>query len=203
MIISFVGFAESGKSTAASVLKNNGYIQMNFADAIKDCLSAIFGWPRHLLEGDTKESREFRETVDHWWAEKLEIPTFTPRYAMKFFGTDVIRKYFHQDLWVFCIERRILPIKDQPIVIGDVRHMNEMDIVKKYGGKNIRIKKGSEPEWFDIAMRANIGDKNAEILMNNYQIHSSERAWIGYPVDHTIENNGSIIDLINKVNELI
>ena len=78
-IIGLVGFADSGKGTASRILIEQGWQPIAFADALKDALTAVFGWSRHLLEGDTVESRKWRETVDPWWAAKLSIPHFTPR----------------------------------------------------------------------------------------------------------------------------
>jgi len=199
-IVSFVGFADSGKSTAASILAKQDYVVMSFADAIKDCLTAIFGWPRHLLEGNTKESRIFRETTDEWWAAKLGIPNFSPRFAMKNFGTEVMRHHFNEDIWVMNVEYRLNKIGDQPVVFGDVRHPNEIELTRKYGGKLIRIKKGDDPKWFTIAKQANEGDKTALWFMKEvYQIHDSEMAWIGHEIDFTIENNGTIPELEQKI----
>jgi ABC-type oligopeptide transport system ATPase subunit len=59
MIIGIVGFAGSGKGTVGDILVNDhDFTKLSFADAVKDATSAIFGWPRHLLEGDTNESRQ-------------------------------------------------------------------------------------------------------------------------------------------------
>ena len=62
-IVGIFGKAGSGKDTIANyMIENLGYIKIAFADVLKDIVSVIFSWERHLLEGDTKESREFRET---------------------------------------------------------------------------------------------------------------------------------------------
>ena len=75
MIVGLLGYIGSGKGTVSSVLVNEyGFRQDSFASTLKDACSAIFGWERHMLEGDTKESREWREQVDPWWEEKLGRP---------------------------------------------------------------------------------------------------------------------------------
>ena len=72
MIIGLIGFIGSGKGTAADILVKNHYFnKLSFADAVKDATSAIFGWPRHLLEGDTDESRAWREQKDERWSERV------------------------------------------------------------------------------------------------------------------------------------
>ena len=63
MIIGLLGFAGSGKGTVADILVSKGFKKESFADPVKDAVAAIFGWERSLLEGDTDESRIFRETT--------------------------------------------------------------------------------------------------------------------------------------------
>ena len=84
MIVGLVGFIGSGKGTVASQLVDDyNFRQDSFASTLKDACSVIFGWPRHMLEGDTKESREWREVVDPWWSKKLSMPNFSPRLALQ------------------------------------------------------------------------------------------------------------------------
>src|SRR5258708_6546586 len=98
-LIALVGFKGSGKDTAGRFLvENYGFRNFSFAESLKDALASIFCWDRALIEGDTGESRAWRETVDSWWSEKLGIPNFTPRLAMQLVGTDVFRKHFNPDL---------------------------------------------------------------------------------------------------------
>lgn len=81
---------------------------------------------QQFLEGITKEDREWREIVDDWWAKNLDILNLTPRYVLQFFGTDLFRKYFHQDIWIKIIENQLIKLKDENIVITDCRFNNEM-----------------------------------------------------------------------------
>ena len=62
MIIGVVGFIGSGKGTVGDLLKTEfGFHSISFASHLKDVASLLFGWDRNLLEGDTDESRSFRE----------------------------------------------------------------------------------------------------------------------------------------------
>jgi hypothetical protein len=73
-IIGIVGFIGAGKDTAADYLVNfHEYRRESFAGTLKDAVSAVFGWDRTLLEGRTKEAREWREQVDPWWAHRLDV----------------------------------------------------------------------------------------------------------------------------------
>lgn len=198
--IGLVGFIGSGKGTVSAILEENGYTHLSFAGALKDVLSTVFGWDRKMLEGDTIESRDFRNTIDDWWSNKLGISGFTPRMALQMIGTDLFRNKFHNDIWVSILERKILNI-ETPIVVSDCRFPNELGLLKRLGFKIAHIKKGSDPEWLPIAISANLGSiPDKEKMKRIYRhVHESEWAWIGYPVDEIVHNCGTINDLEDKV----
>ena len=121
MIIGVVGFIGSGKDTIADYLVNNhGYRRESFANTLKDAVASVFGWDRVMLEGRTKQAREWREQIDPWWAERLSIPELTPRWVLQYWGTEVCRKAFHDDIWITSLENKLRRTKDD-IVISDCR----------------------------------------------------------------------------------
>jgi rhodanese-related sulfurtransferase len=188
MIIGVIGFIGSGKGTAADILvEKHGFVKLSFADAVKDATAAIFGWQRSLLEGDTEESREFRETKDEWWSNKFGYD-FSPRLALQLMGTEAGRDVFHKDVWVYALERKMEMYKN--VVIADVRFPNEIEWMRSKGGFAVRVCRGADPEWYDTAVRAN-REKNTD-LMTDYSIHYSEWAWAGQIMDYQLDNNGSI-----------
>ena len=131
MIIGFVGFIGSGKDTAADYLVNfHGFRRDSFASTLKDAVSNIFGWDRTLIEGRTTESREWRDQVDTWWAERLNMPNLTPRWILQQWGTEVIRNGFHNDIWIASLENKMRKTHDN-VVITDVRFPNEIKAIKK------------------------------------------------------------------------
>lgn len=200
-IIALVGYISCGKGTVANILVNDfGYVQDSFASPVKDVCSSIFGWPRHLLEGDTVESRVWRETVDAWWSEKLGIPHFTPRKAMQTLGTDVLRDNFNDNIWFLSLLNRHRALENKRIVISDARFFNEIAFIKKMGGKVIRIKRGPDPEWYQIASDTNNGISTE--MLNRTDVPKSEWAWAGADFDYVIDNNGSLQDLQNQVYKL-
>ena len=182
MIIGFVGFIGSGKDTAADYLVNfHEFRRDSFANTLKDAVAAVFGWDRTMLEGRTKMAREWREQVDPWWAERLKMPNLTPRWILQYWGTEVCRKAFHDDIWIASLESKLRNSKDN-IVISDVRFPNEIKAIHNAGGKVIRIKRGPEPEWYDDAANANAGDKYmgwaiGKKRLETLKIHASETAW--------------------------
>jgi len=209
MIIGFVGLIGSGKDTCADTLvSDGGFKRVSFATTLKDAVSAVFGWDREALEGNTEESRAWREEVDEWWAEKLDMPKLTPRWVLQYWGTDVLRKGFHDDIWIASLESKLLQMK-QDAVISDVRFPNEIKMIKRLRGKVFRVKRGSDPEWFEDALKQNEANKMSETTKNmvwvdkmrehHPDVHISEYAWVGEKVDDVIENDGDLEDLHNKV----
>lgn len=202
-LVALVGFKSSGKNTAAIPLLAHDYVSLSFADSLKDALASIFCWDRDMLEGITLESRAWREEVDTWWAEKLGIPHFTPRWAMMNFGTDMMRRHFHESIWILNVQRKIMSI-NKSVVLVDCRFTNEILMAKQLNGMIVRIKRGPEPDWIDIARHANIGSEIHLSKLKELGIHESEFNWLGTPfqgpaLDATIENDGTIQELHAKV----
>jgi len=209
MIIGFVGFIGSGKDTAADYLVNtHGFRRDSFANTLKDAVAAVFGWDRVLLEGRTKEAREWREQVDTWWAERLNMPKLTPRWVLQYWGTEVCRDAFHDDIWIASLENKMRKTTDN-IVISDVRFPNEIKAIHNAGGIVVRVKRGDDPEWYDAAVSTNAGpDGNATWSLSKHKleklkIHASETAWVGGDIDHTVWNNSSIDDLFDQIKNLV
>ncbi len=199
MIIGICGFINSGKGTVADILVNKyNFHKLSFADAVKDATAAIFGWPRHLLEGDTEESRVFRETKSEWWSDKFGYD-FSPRLALQMMGTEAGRDVFHPDLWIHSLERKMEMYPSA--VIADVRFPNEIKFIQSKGGFVIRVKRGDDPEWYHTAYRAN-KEGNTD-LMYDYLIHYSEWAWIGQIMDYELHNIGTVTSLEGDVKHMI
>jgi hypothetical protein len=203
MIVAIAGSMNSGKDTLADYLVNfHEYRRESFASSLKDAISSIFGWDRTLLEGRTKESREWREQIDPFWSSRLNIPHLTPRWVLQHWGTDVARNSFHNDIWIASLEYKLRNSKDN-IVITDCRFTNEFDTIKKIGGKILQVKRGDLPPWYDIAISAKQGDENSLRKLQCLNIHESEWSWVGLDFDAIISNDGSIAELYETVENYI
>ena len=203
MIIGICGLIGAGKDTAADYLVNfYEFRRDSFASTLKDAVSAVFGWDRELLEGRTKEAREWREQVDPWWAERLNMPKLTPRWVLQYWGTEVCRHGFHADIWIASLENKLRRSRNNT-VISDCRFYNEVAAIKNQGGRVIWIQRGITPHWYSIATQANRGDSAAQRWLEQQGIHASEYSWAGTQFDYIVENNGSIDGLYRQLNDLL
>ena len=204
MIIGCVGFQGSGKDTVADYLCNiYGFKRDSFAATLKDAVAAVFGWDRELLEGRTTESRAWREQVDAWWANRLNMPNLTPRLVLQLWGTEVARRAFHDDTWIASLENKLSKAHND-IVITDVRFPNEIQAVRNAGGVVIRVVRGPEPAWYDLAINANSGGQIAKEMLADVGVHPSEWAWIGTKFDAILDNNADGLDnLYCQVKQLV
>lgn len=210
-IIGICGWIGSGKDTIADYLINfYGFRRDSFASTLKDAVSSIFGWDRELVEGRTRDSREWREQVDQWWANRLGLPELTPRWVLQYWGTEVLRKHFHQDIWIASLENK-LRIKKNDTVISDCRFPNEIAAIKSQGGQVIWVQRGALPEWYNCAILTNttseddqwiISDKEQDMEHRYPNVHYSEYAWVGTHFDAIVDNNGTIDDLYKQIDKL-
>ena len=209
MIIGVCGFIGSGKDTIADYLVNiHQFRRESFANTLKDAVSQVFGWDRDMLEGRTRQSREWRERVDPWWAKRLNMPDLTPRWVLQYWGTEVCRRAFHDDIWIAALENKLRSSNDD-IVISDCRFPNEINSIKAAGGIVVRVVRGVEPDWYDAAVSANRGPNGnvswalSRAKLERLNVHSSESAWVGTEFDAEVDNNSSMDHLLNQINDLV
>lgn len=206
-IIAICGFIGSGKDTVADYLVNSkGYKRESFANSLKDAVSVIFGWDRELLDGRTKQSREWREQPDEWWTARLGRD-ITPRYILQNWGTEVIRKGFHDDMWIASLENRLRNAKDD-IVITDCRFPNEIKALKNIGATVLRVKRGPEPVWYQAAEDYNKGMRSigwalGRDELDRHSVHASEYSWVGSKFDYVINNDSTIDDLYANIQSIL
>lgn len=170
-IIGFCGLRRSGKDTAATSLVWHGYQLLKFADCLKDMLRMLFRYTgaqddviERLIEGDLKET---------------PVPVLnmkTTRWAMQTLGTEWGRDLIGQNLWA---DATIARARKYPrVVISDVRFPNEVAVIKKQGGRVIRIIRPDQPD---------------------VDSHVSEQSVLSLDADSEIINDGTVADLQQKV----
>jgi len=196
-LIGVAGFIGSGKGTIGDYLVSRyNFKSESFAGTLKDAVSAIFGWDRHLLEGDTQLSREWREQPDIYWSRKMN-KNVTPRWVIQHIGTDVMRFNFFDDIWVSCLEKKIQNVTTS-IVITDVRFPNEIKMIRENGGSIWWAKRDKMPEWFNCAVNT-----PGQMPIMWKDVHPSEYMWLNCGTFVTVDNSGTLDDLYSNIDELM
>jgi len=192
MIIGICGLIGSGKGTAADILvEQHDFKKLSFADKLKDSVSTMFSWPRHMLEGDTDKSREWREQKDDFWSKETGR-RITPRLVLQEFGTDCMRNGFYDGIWVSLVKQEILRNPKQKYVIPDVRFPNEAKVINELNGKVWRVMRGPDPVWFRMYQDIGVEPK---------EVHASEWAWANVNFDNEVDNNGTLDNLKDQVQD--
>ncbi len=185
MLIGLVGLIGSGKDTvAARLVEQHSFKRDSFAKSLKDATANIFGWDREMLEGQTNESRKWREQPDIFWSERFG-KTVTPRWILQYFGTEVCRGGMLDSVWVDSLVARY---QGENTVISDTRFVNEIKTIRDHGGKIVLIRRGEVP---------------SREVMQASGAHQSEWDWIGCKFDYTIENNSTLEALNSQIDDLI
>jgi len=196
MIIGICGLIGSGKGTVADILVEQGFKKISFADKLKDGVATVFGWDRAMLEGDTDDSREWREKEDIFWTKETGRK-ITPRIVLQEFGTDCMRNGFDKGIWVSLLKKEMLQNPGNYIV-PDVRFRNEQNMIRDIGGQIWWTQRGDLPEWWGLAI---LDNNTGSDTMKNYDIHSSEYKWADTndKFNTIIYNNSSLNSLKHQV----
>ena len=192
MLIGICGLIGSGKDTVAqNLIDNHNFVKISFADKLKDAVGVMFNWDRTLLDGKTDESRNWREQIDQYWTQETgrEI---TPRLVLQEFGTECMRNGFYDGIWVSLTRKHIIDNPNTNFVIPDVRFPNEAKMLYEINGEVWRVKRGQDPIWFRIYQDVGVEPKD---------VHASEWAWAHTKFSQTIDNNGTLLDLKNQVQD--
>lgn len=198
-VIGFLGTIGSGKGAAGEYLQIEfAYQPLTFAGPLKDAVSCIFNWPRNMLEGDSSESREWREKIDPFWTETLSREV-TPRKMLQLMGTEAGRHVFGEKLWIASVLNRIDQTQYDKFVITDVRFQNEVQSLIDIGAELYIIER-TIPEWFECARYTPA--KMAELYPD---VHVSEWDWFGEYYDKIpiIKNTSTIAQLYRNIRESV
>ena len=207
MIIGICGLIGNGKGTVADYLVDkHNFTKLSFADRLKDGVSTLFGWDRALLEGDTIESREFREKVDTYWSNETGKEV-TPRTVLQLYGTECLRRGFFDGIWVSLVKQQILENPNGNFVIPDCRFFNELEMVKGLKGFTWEVWREAEPEYWKDAGKLNREQnpppEDNPISKAYPDVHRSEWRWAGWDFDFTIMNQDTMGTLYTSIDQVL
>ena len=138
MLLVIIGNIGSGKSTAANILKEIGFIEYSFATPLKEFALSI-GFNYEDVYGTQEEKTRINSNFG-----------ISGRQFMQRFGTDVMRKETkflfdnHIDnIWTKAMEIKIKNALalGKNVVVSDGRFPDEAKLIKDLGGIIIRIKR--------------------------------------------------------------
>lgn len=182
------------------------WIRYGYADGF---FRDMHGEPTMINKQCSKE--RYEEELETNWPTAYKTH-LTYRELLQFVGTNLFRDKFHEDTWVNALfadyKGTVNPNKidwgsqvhaNETIhsslifpnwLITDVRFPNELKAVKDRDGIVIRV----NGDW-DYSFKGTLQD----FATLNKDDHPSETALDNYDFDYTIDNNGTIEDLIIKV----
>lgn len=129
----------------------------------------------------------------------------TPRILLQQLGTECGRDTLHPNIWVNALFSTYDP-DNSNWIITDLRFPNELAAIKSRGGVVIRVDREqttcrncgvSKPDHFDLA-----GNNKFRHPYVPVKLHPSETALDNATFDYTINNNGTIAELVEILKEL-
>jgi len=186
MLIGVTGFKRSGKDSIGNILHvHAGFSRFAFADRMKDFALALDPFipvmeapPSPLLVGVRPEmppqyQRLTTIVQDFGWEIAKENPEI--RRFLQRLGTEGGRRILGVNIWVDALQMTKLP---EQSVITDVRFLNEAAAVQACGGK----------VWRVVRPGSDMTDT-----------HPSEQELRSIQEDVTIQNDGTLEDLVDAV----
>lgn len=180
-VYALAGKRGSGKSTAAEALAECGFVDVKFADPLKNMMRAFYRTcGLGTAEIESKLEGHLKEVPCIWLQGK------TPRYAMQTLGTEW-RDMIDTKLWSSIFVQRVNAMpEDAKIVCSDYRFPgHEAAALDEVNATKIRI---NRPKASDN---------------DEYSKHASEANIDEVPVDMVVNNTGSIQDLQDWILGLI
>lgn len=171
MIIGLSGYAQSGKNTVADILvDHHGFIQLAFADAIRDFVYEI----NPMVACSPTGYLQDLVNLKGWDEAKQEPQVRRLLQSTGLAGRNMIDEY----LWVALTLSQIKDPQEGKYVITDVRFPNEAAALTSQGGQIWRI------------------ERPGVDAVNDHVSETALDAWI---FDETILNDGTIEDLKKKI----
>lgn len=134
-IIGLAGFAQVGKSSIASLLVEEGYQELAFADGVRAFMDELDPelWPRDVMTSCLRWS----EALDRHGYEWAKSETDAREWLVRI-GAGA-RRVIGEDVWIKRVANIILADPHGLFVVSDVRYPNEAKMIQAHGGQVWRI----------------------------------------------------------------
>lgn len=184
-----MGIKGSGKSTSANFISDNYNLeQVSFATHLKDLTASICSIDRVLLEGDTEESRTWRDLENDNVKLFTNNQASTPREALVFVAEELIKPKLGKDY--FC--RKVANDIKGNKIITDMRFIEEYEYVKDVIGLVIRIDNtNNEPDYAKVLREMPKDDISDYMVRKHPNVSNGEWDIFKIPTNHIINNNNN------------
>jgi hypothetical protein len=173
ILIGLAGNKRSGKDTFYNYVKHNinqDVISFSFAKPVKDICNILFSLSDEQLYGHEKE------VVDKRYG-------LSARTMMQRLGTELFRDKFSDvfpelnygsKVWVKVLENKLKKYvnTDQVIFVTDVRFKDEMDLITKYNGINIKIVREGKKSTDTHSSENDLNDKTFDYTIENTTLNN-------------------------------
>lgn len=203
MLIAISGKKQSGKNTLMNSLKPilSGYGDVGFyafADDLKSFLVDSMGLRPEQVWGSDEDKNslthyswdslpyEIRKSNTHPESNDLRSGLMTARELMQIFGTDIMRQYFDDSIWVNSCMNRIKKDNKSFAIVSDMRFHSELNVWLKNQGIVVRL--GRSVDSLDGHKSENdLDDVNWETYnnciyvpanLNIKEVHSFVSSWL-------------------------
>lgn len=122
-----------------------------FADPLKEFCINVLGLTYEQCYGTTEDKNSLtklkwenmptmisKDILNKADKDKLSREYMTAREVLQYFGTDIVRQMYH-NAWADACIRQIQAEESNFAIITDCRFVNEVEVVKKAGGRVIRL----------------------------------------------------------------
>lgn len=188
-LIGISGRARHGKNAVGEVLVRNGFMQVGFADALKEMalrLDPIVFTTAETFELSGLDGRLATMVKDIGWEKAKEFPEV--RRILQVLGTECVRDILGEDSWIIALQKRIATMPGRSIAITDVRFPNEAAAIQAWGGELWHVRRFVDRVLFDNGLDLS---HPSEVLVDSLE------------VDVEITNDGTLEDLERKVEEIL
>lgn len=158
MLVSFTGRKGHGKTTAAQVLIDAGFVHLNFADPVREVCQIVYGLSlEEMCDAELKEI-----PLTRW-------PFKSPRELMTEIGTEVFRKR-HADIFCRVFDRRYRELVwagSTKVVCSDVRFLNEAGLIIEHQGFICRVVDPRKPKFDQHVSETEMDRIRPDLTFNN------------------------------------